>query len=106
MNPRRAERYDTTEAALDVLMHEHEAGVLGEHEDDVWYRYRDGYAQAAMSVRLPVRALTYGHRECRGTRAAGVAGLCRRPRRRVARSFSANVRCRHRCASESRSAPR
>ncbi len=63
MNPRRAERYDTTEAALDVLMHEHEAGVLGEHEDDVWYRYRDGYAQAAVSVRLPVRASTYGHRD-------------------------------------------
>ena len=64
MTPRKAERYDTSEAALDVLMHEHEAGVLGEHEDDVWYRYRDGYAQAALSVRLPVRALmTYGHRE-------------------------------------------
>jgi serine/threonine-protein kinase HipA len=64
MTPRKAERYDTSEAALDVLMHEHEAGVLGEHEDDVWYRYRDGYAQAALSVRLPVRPLmTYGHRE-------------------------------------------
>lgn len=64
MTPRKADRYDTTEAALDVLMHEHDAGVLGEHEDDVWYRYRDGYAQAALSVRLPVRALmTYGHRE-------------------------------------------
>ena len=64
MTPRKAERYDTTEAALDVLMHEHDAGVLGEHEDDVWYRYRDGYAQAALSVRLPVRPLlTYGHRD-------------------------------------------
>ncbi len=64
MTPRKAERYDTTEAALDVLMHEHDAGVLGEHDDDVWYRYHDGYAQAALSVRLPVRPLmTYGHRE-------------------------------------------
>ena len=64
MTPRKAERYDTTEAALDVLMHEHDAGVLGENEDDVWYRYRDGYTQAALSVRLPVRALmTYEHRE-------------------------------------------
>ena len=64
MTPRKAERYDTTEAALDVLMHEHDAGELGEHDDDVWYRYRDGYAQAPLSVRLPVRALmTYGHRE-------------------------------------------
>jgi hypothetical protein len=49
MTPRKAERYDTSEAALDVLMHEHDAGVLGEHEDDVWYRYRDGYVQAALS---------------------------------------------------------
>ncbi|MDQ8163506.1 MAG: HipA domain-containing protein [Gemmatimonadota bacterium] len=64
MTPRKAERYDTSEAALDVLMHEHDAGVLGEHDDDVWYRYHDGYAQAALSVRLPVRPLmTYGHRE-------------------------------------------
>lgn len=64
MTPRKTERYNTTEAALDVLMHEHDAGVLGEHDDDVWYRYHDGYAQAALSVRLPVRPLmTYGHRE-------------------------------------------
>ncbi len=63
MSPRKAERYDTSKPALDVLMYEHEAGAVGEFEDDVWYRYHDGYAKAALSVRLPVRPSTYGHRE-------------------------------------------
>ncbi len=63
MSLRRADRYDTTTFALAVLMHEHHAGALGEHEDDVWYRYRTGYAQAPLSVRLPNREATYGHRD-------------------------------------------
>ena len=35
MTPRKADRYDTTEAALDVLMHEHDAGDLNPTQERI-----------------------------------------------------------------------
>jgi len=63
MSPRRADGYDTDRGLLDVLIHEREAGALGEQDDDVWYRYNADYQRSALSVRMPVRASTYGHRD-------------------------------------------
>ena len=67
--PRKADRIDTTRAALDVYLHGQLVGSLGEHEADVWFRYQpvddaaNALASRALSVRMPLRALTYGHRD-------------------------------------------
>lgn len=67
--PRKADRLDTTRPALDVYLHEQLVGRLGEHEADVWFRYQavvddaNALSSRALSVRMPPRALTYGHHD-------------------------------------------